>query len=178
MSSSILDSVDDVRKLLTRFRERVASLGVLEALEETKRLDNTITDKTLYLWNEPYYKRMWLEKNYSVDNQEIAKYFPIMSTIDSMLEVNGEMFRLDFQLVPNTNVWHNDVKLFALWDNENSGGEFSGYLYVDPYPRPGKYQGGKLCCPHANSSLSQFFQQAQVLIWLHQRAASNCNLAS
>lgn len=145
MKNSILDSVDDVRKLLHRFRGRVTNLGVLEALKETKRLDNNAKDKTLYLWDEPYYKRMWLEKNYTVDNQEIAKYFPTMSTIDRMLKLYGEMFGLDFQLVANANVWHEDVMLFALWETETSDGGFSGYLYVDPYPRPGKYRGGKLC---------------------------------
>ena len=86
---------------------------------------------------------MWLEKNYSVDQQKIAEYFPVWSTIDGMLQIYGEMFGLDFQHVVNANVWHEDVKLFAVWDKVELGGEFSGYLYVDPHPRLGKYRGGK-----------------------------------
>jgi metallopeptidase MepB len=151
MQNSMLGSPDAVRKLLPRFRERVAKIGVLESLKETKRLDPNAKDKTLYLWDEPYYKRMWLEKNYSVDHQQIAEYFPVWPTVEGMLHIYGEMFGLDFQPVVNANVWHEEVKLFAVWDNTKRGGEFSGYLYVDPHPRPGKYRGGK--CSSLNISL-------------------------
>lgn len=153
MQSSILDSVDDVRKLLPRFQERVASLGVLEALKETERQDHNTRDKTLYFWDESYYKRLRLEKHYSVDCHEIAKYFLMGSTIDSMPDIYGDMFRSDFQLVANAGVWQEDMKLYALWDNEKPGGEFSGYLYVDPCPRPGKYRGGKVNLTVHNTSL-------------------------
>ena len=148
MQDSMLGSPDAVRKLLPRFRERIAKIGVLESLKETKRLDPNAKDKTLYLWDELYYKRMWLEKNYSVDCQKIAEYFPVWSTVKGMLRIYGEMFGLDFQPVVNADVWDEDVELFAVWDNSKPGGEFSGYLYVDPYPRPGKYSGGKCCSPN------------------------------
>jgi len=36
-------------------------------------------------------------------------------------------------------VWHEDVQLFSVWDDEGEGGEFVGYLYLDLHPRPGKY---------------------------------------
>jgi metallopeptidase MepB len=77
MQNSMLGRPDAVQKLLPRFRERVANISVLESLKETKLLDPNAKDKTLYLWDEPYYKRIWLEKNYSVDQQKIAKYFPV-----------------------------------------------------------------------------------------------------
>jgi metallopeptidase MepB len=145
MQDSMLGRPDAVRKLLSQFQEQVANIGVLEFLKETKILDPNAKDKTLYLWDEPYYKRIWLEKNYSVDQQKIAEYFPVWSTIDGMLQIYGEMFGLDFQHVVNADVWHEDVKLFAVWDKAEPGGEFSGYLYVDPHPRLGKYRGGKCC---------------------------------
>jgi metallopeptidase MepB len=35
--------------------------------------------------------------------------------------------------------WHEDVKIFSVWDDEGEGGSFVGYLYLDLHPRPGKY---------------------------------------
>ena len=35
--------------------------------------------------------------------------------------------------------WHEDVKIFSVWDDEGEGGGFVGYLYLDLHPRPGKY---------------------------------------
>jgi metallopeptidase MepB len=157
MQDSMLGSPDAVRKLLRRFRERVANLGVLESIKETKSLDATSKDKNLYLWDQHYYKRIWLEMNYSVDHRKIAEYFPIWSTVDGMLQLYGEMFGLDFQPVVGANVWHKDVKLFAVWDNTETSGEFTGYLYVDPLPRLGKYRGGKFCSFDLKLSRNKIF---------------------
>ena len=68
MQESILETIDDVRKLLLKFQKRIADIGVLEVLRETKRSDTNVEDKASYLWDEHYYKRIWLEKNYSVDH--------------------------------------------------------------------------------------------------------------
>jgi metallopeptidase MepB len=35
--------------------------------------------------------------------------------------------------------WHEDVKIFTVWDDEEEGGSFVGYLYLDLHPREGKY---------------------------------------
>lgn len=35
--------------------------------------------------------------------------------------------------------WHEDVQLFAVWDDEREGGSFIGYLYLDLHPREGKF---------------------------------------
>jgi Zn-dependent oligopeptidase len=47
--------------------------------------------------------------------------------------------------------WHEDVQLYALWDNKELGGAFSGYVFLDLYERPGKYNGCKfLSCGSFN----------------------------
>jgi metallopeptidase MepB len=35
--------------------------------------------------------------------------------------------------------WHEDVKILSFWDDEEEGGSFVGYLYLDLHPRLGKY---------------------------------------
>lgn len=36
-------------------------------------------------------------------------------------------------------VWHEDVIMFSVWNDQSEGGEFVGYLYLDMHPRPSKY---------------------------------------
>ena len=38
-------------------------------------------------------------------------------------------------------VWQEDVQAFAVWNDQQEGGEFLGYLYLDLYSRAGKYGG-------------------------------------
>lgn len=41
-------------------------------------------------------------------------------------------------------LWHEDVRMFAVWDDSQEAGkqqEFLDYLYMDIYPRAGKDQG-------------------------------------
>jgi metallopeptidase MepB len=39
----------------------------------------------------------------------------------------------------NDIVWHEDVQVFSVWDEEAQGSGFVGYLYLDLFPREGKY---------------------------------------
>jgi len=36
-------------------------------------------------------------------------------------------------------VWHEEVQVFSVWDDESEGSGFVGYLYLDLFPREGKY---------------------------------------
>jgi metallopeptidase MepB len=38
-------------------------------------------------------------------------------------------------------VWQDDVRLFSVWDCDDLGSGFLGYLYLDLYRRENKYNG-------------------------------------
>jgi metallopeptidase MepB len=59
----------------------------------------------------------------------------VLSTLESLFGIVFERMMGDF--------WHEDVQLYALWDNKELGGAFSGYVFLDLYERPGKYNGCK-----------------------------------
>ncbi len=42
---------------------------------------------------------------------------------------------LRFEEVENPYVWHEDVRMFSVYDAETN--EFSGHFYLDLYPRDG-----------------------------------------
>ncbi|KAE8359758.1 peptidase family M3-domain-containing protein [Aspergillus caelatus] len=109
-------------------------------------------DGKYYLWDHRFYDRLMLEKNYSLDQQQIAEYFPLQTTIEGMLKIFEELFGLVFveitgddraKVAPSGKgsdiVWHEDVQIFSVWDDEGEGSGFVGYLYLDLFPRSGKY---------------------------------------
>jgi Peptidase family M3 len=91
-----------------------------------------------------YYDRLLLEKEYKLDAQKIAEYFPLTHTINGMLKIFESLFGLEFVEVTDEskNVWHEDCKQFRVYNEKPSDGSeqtFVGWLYLDLHPRDGKY---------------------------------------
>lgn len=99
-----------------------------------------------------FYDTLMLEKEFSLDQEAIAEYFPLETTIRGMLQIFEELFGLVFVQITGAErdaisetgkgediVWHPDVQVFSVWDDEGEGSGFVGYLYLDLHPRDGKY---------------------------------------
>lgn len=129
-----------------------------EALTELKKSDlasrglEKSFDGHYYVWDQRFYNRLMLERDYQVDQEKLAEYFPLGPSIEGMLELFEKLFGLSFTELSGKDrdsispsgkgediVWHPDCKIFSVWDSEDMGGEFVGYLYLDLHPREGKY---------------------------------------
>ncbi|EKG10124.1 Peptidase M3A/M3B [Macrophomina phaseolina MS6] len=147
-----------VNDFLGDLRERLAPGGIEEIakLRDLKKQDvesrGEKFDGHYYLWDHRFYDRLMLEKDYQLDQNKIAEYFPLGPTIRGMLQIFEELFGLVFVEVTgedrnkisetgkgNDIVWHEDVQVFSVWDDEGEGAGFVGYLYLDLFPREGKY---------------------------------------
>jgi metallopeptidase MepB len=118
---------------------------------ETRNQSSTYDDR-YYLWDNRFYNRLMLEKDYSLDLEKISEWYPIHNTVKGMLTIFEEIFGLVFVEVVGADrdalsptgkgddiVWHPDVQIFSVWDDEGEGSGFVGYLYFDLFPREGKY---------------------------------------
>lgn len=149
---------ETVDNFLGDLRSRLAAGGKKEtkSLLELKKADlesrGEQFDGRYYLWDHRFYDRLMLEKEYSLDHQLIAEYFPLQNTIQGMLKIFEELFGLQFVEITGEDrnavapsgkgsdiVWHEDVQVFSVWDDEGEGSGFVGYLYLDLFPRDGKY---------------------------------------
>ncbi|GAM37137.1 Prd1 homolog [Talaromyces pinophilus] len=139
-----------------RSRLTAGGLKEIEKLKELKKADvesrGEKFDGHYFLWDHRFYDRLMLEKEYQLDHQKIAEFFPLQTTIRGMLEIFEGLFGLVFVEVKGEDrasispsgkgddiVWHEDVQLFSVWDDEAQGSGFVGYLYLDLHPREGKY---------------------------------------
>lgn len=146
-----------VDSFLDDLRTRLAPGGLkelekLKALKKADIKDSESKDERYFLWDNRYYDRLMLEQDYQLDQQKISEYFPLSSTIEGMFKIFEEIMGLTFvevtgedrnKLAPtgkgNDLVWHQDVQIFSVWDDEGQGSGFVGYLYLDLFPREGKY---------------------------------------
>ena len=152
-TKTVDDFLADLRKRLTK-----GGAAELKVLTELKKQDlknagaKKSFDGRYYLWDNRFYDRMLLENEYSLDQEKLAEYFPLQTTIRGMLGIFEQLFGLVFVEITDADrasisptgkgediVWHPEVKVFSVWDDEGEGSGFVGYLYLDLHPREGKY---------------------------------------
>jgi len=92
--------------------------------------------------NSAYYEELVRKEQHDVDSQLVRTYFPFESVRQGLLEVTGRLFGLRYDPVPDATAWHEDVAVYDV-HRVNDGadeGELVGRIYLDLFPREGKYK--------------------------------------
>jgi metallopeptidase MepB len=95
---------ETVNNFLGSLRAQLAPHGITEIahLKEIKAEDlknrglETSNDGHYYLWDHRFYDRMQIEKECLIDEQTIAEYFPLTSTIKGILHMLGNLLGFVF----------------------------------------------------------------------------------
>lgn len=139
----MITSPHDVDQLLNELYDHLQPLAQkeLETLQHLKRGDREDgyhSSSSLYLWDFDYYHDRLLREKYNTNHELIAEYFPAEVTVRRMLKVFETIFSLSITPVEvnKEQVWHSDVQVFSVRDEQSA---FLGFLYLDIYPREGKY---------------------------------------
>jgi len=133
----------------------------LKTLTELKKQDlesrgiESSFDGRYFLWDHRFYDRLMVERDHNIDQEKLAEYFPMENALQGMLRIFEQLLGLVFIGVTGKDrsaisptgkgediVWHEECHMFSVWDSEDEGGNFIGYLYLDLHPRDDKY-------PHA-----------------------------
>ncbi len=88
-------------------------------------------------WSLPYAKTYYKKKYLSIDEHEIAEYFPVEKAIEGVFDIYQSFLGLKFTIIKPSWAWHEDVRLIQV--NDTRDGRLVGYLFVDLYPRDDKY---------------------------------------
>jgi thimet oligopeptidase len=136
----MVGSPEVVRDFLAEVKAVIAE-GERRDLEELRALKAEMTgtplaDTTLARWDVPFYSERLRERRYAVDQEELRKYFPMPQAVEWLLSVSSRVFGVRFApaRVP---VWHEDVLYYDVFDADDD--RFMGGLYMDLYPREGKF---------------------------------------
>ncbi|MGH8916089.1 MAG: M3 family metallopeptidase, partial [Acidimicrobiia bacterium] len=111
--------------------------GEIDLQAMGRMLEADAGDTQVQVWDWRYYDTQQRRTDFGVDPFEVAQYFALDSVLGGMFDLVQESFGLDFHEVPDPDVWHPDVRLFAVHDSTT--GEQLSHFYLDLFPREGKY---------------------------------------
>jgi len=143
LEERMAETTETVFSFLNRIYEiamPVAKKEVEEIRQYAKRLDGI---DELMPWDLSYYgEKLKLEK-FGFDTEQLRPYFKAENCVQGLFRVAEKLYGLRF--VENTELpkWHKDVKVYEVFEGENS---FVGLLYIDLYPRETKNGGAWMDC--------------------------------
>lgn len=137
----MVETPETVRRFLDEVRSVVTEAEVrdLAQLSEMKsRIESVpVESARISRWDVSYYRERLREERFAIDQEALRKYFPTRPAIDWMLDISARLYGLRFErtVVP---VWQEEVLYFDVLDA--ASGRFLGGIYLDLYPRDGKYK--------------------------------------
>ena len=106
-----------------------------QALESLLQVDHP--GKTLSVWDWVYYDTQQARTDFGVDQNEVAKYFPLEAAIAGMFEITGEVFGIEYETARGAATWHDDVRSYRIIDSDSK--RPIATFHLDLHPRDGKY---------------------------------------
>lgn len=88
-------------------------------------------------WDFAFAQAQYKKKHFDIDETKIAEYFPMDATIDGLFAIYKQFFGIDFEQIPVTGTWHEEVKLIAMYSADHA--ILHGYIFLDLHPRPNKF---------------------------------------
>lgn len=137
-SKTVLEFYEKLRPLV----RKKAKLD-FEEFTEAKRQFTGDPDAVLYPWDQSFYEKRLLKDKYAVDSEKVREYFPMDRVTEGLFSITQSLYGVTYKEVTDEAaergypLWHEDVKLYEVTDNET--GELLGEFFLDLHPRPNKY---------------------------------------
>ena len=112
-------------------------------LLEAKREDTGDPTAEFYPYDFSYYYEKIKNDKFAVDSQVVQEYLPLQNVMDGLFEITQNLYGIKYHEVTDkanergTPLWHEDVRLFEVWDTKT--GNQLGEFYIDLHPRDNKY---------------------------------------
>ncbi|HEX3581040.1 MAG TPA: M3 family metallopeptidase, partial [Thermoanaerobaculia bacterium] len=137
----MVENPDTVRRFLDDVRNRVteAEIRDIAQLGEVKSAMTGIPveQARIQRWDLNFYRERLREQRFAIDQEALRQYFPTTISIDWMLDVSERLYGIRFQRA-EVPVWEESVLYLDVLDAAD--GSHIGGIYLDLYPRDGKYK--------------------------------------
>lgn len=131
--------LDEVKVAVTeRERRELQELREAKARQLGTAADAAVAgDTRLDRWDVAYYTERVRRERYSVDQEAFRPYFPPQQSIEFVMKIAERLLGVRYTRVPARSLWHPDVQAYVATDVRSA--RPIATLYVDLYPRDGKY---------------------------------------
>jgi thimet oligopeptidase len=137
----MVENPETVRRFLDEVRSRVmeAEIRDLAQLSEVKAKMTGVPleQASITRWDMSFYRERLREQRFAIDQEALRQYFPTKMSVDWMLDVSERLYGIRFERA-EVPVWHESVIYLDVLDG--SDGAHIGGIYLDLYPRDGKYK--------------------------------------
>ncbi len=133
-----------VYDFLGKVKEAADPLQAKEFAElraEKVKLDGTpLAETRLNRWDVEFLKERVRKARYSVDQEALRAYFPTEPSVQYAMLLASKLYSVDF-VARDVPRWHKDVRYYDVYERTPDGkrGVFVGGIYLDLFPRDGKY---------------------------------------
>jgi oligopeptidase A len=134
----MVESPDQVLNFLNDLAQRAVPLARQEIAELRAFASSELDIPSLNAWDIAYASDKLKKKQYDISDEELKPYFPASKAIPGMFAVVGRLFNLTIDPVDNVDVYHPDVSLYRITDQQ---GRVRGEFYLDNYARENKRGG-------------------------------------
>ena len=114
----------------------------LDALRADKAalLGKPVAEVTLNRWDVAFHQERVRKARYRIDQEALRAYFPTDKSVQYTLMLAELLYGVRF-VERRVASWHADVRYFDVFERQPNGrqGDFIGGVYLDLYPRDGKY---------------------------------------
>lgn len=89
-------------------------------------------------WDTGYLSNKLKKQLFDFSEEDLKPYFPASVAVPGLFAVTGKLFNIEITEVSDADVWHEDVKLYQINDQQ---GRVRGAFYMDNYARENKRGG-------------------------------------
>jgi thimet oligopeptidase len=134
--AAVFDFLGQVRE--TVLAQEARELGELKA-DKAALAGKSAAEVTLHRWDVAFHQERVRRARYDVDQEALRRYFPTDASIRFALRVAERLYGIEVveAEVPR---WHPTVRYFDVYERAaGRRGAFIGGIYLDLFPRDGKY---------------------------------------
>jgi len=135
------ETPDAVNKFLAEVKTSVDPIEKTQIEELRKLKSNTLktplAQTKINRWDVSYWREKLTQQKYAIDEESTRRYFPPGPATDWLLDLTSRVYGIKFEKA-NVPVWHEDVVYLDVKDAKS--GDLIGGVYLDLYPREGKYK--------------------------------------
>ncbi|QRX81586.1 M3 family metallopeptidase [Glaciimonas sp. PAMC28666] len=129
-----------VYSFLSEVQGAVTQLEIKEIAElrafKAETLTTPLAQTTLERWDLDYWQQKLKHARYDLDQEALRNYFPTDAAVPWILGVSSTLYGVTFKRM-EVPVWDPEVQYYDVIDNKTKS-RIAG-IYLDLYPRPGKY---------------------------------------
>lgn len=137
LATKMADSPSQVLGFLQALASESRTAAEAEVAELTQWCRDEYGVAQLEMWDVPYYAEKLKERRHHVSQEALRPYFTLPRVLEGLFWVARELFQVEIRQVSTTEVWHPDVRFYAV----EREGQAVAYFYLDLFAREGKRGG-------------------------------------